>query len=394
MKLRAGGTSALRTFSRVEKSDSPTNSRSPVSISYRSTPAANTSLRRSIGFPITCSGDMYPNLPLRMPAWVFCEPVRRLRDPEVDQLHLAVEREEDVLGRDVAVDDVQVLPARVLLPVRVVEPLADLRRHVRRLGDRHRLLRLALPLDDRAQVPARHVLHRDVVRALVLPELVDVHHVRVAQLNADPRLVDEHRDELFILRHRGEDLLDRDELLEALDPERLGDEHLRHSTDVDALEEEVLAKGRRFLHRVEGPGPEGSGRERQAHRGRRPLYGGRKGASNAQAGVMLPFFPARQAGESSGTPARSADKKEPPSSSPKRGGRGCTQEKSGSDLLSHAVSRGVPSALEGLTSVFGMGTGVTPPTLPPETFEPSSWVSSTACIRRVDGLFCSSTVKL
>ena len=37
------------------------------------------------------------------------------------------------------------------------------------------------------------------------------------------------------------------------------------------------------------------------------------------------------------------------------------QKRSGSDLLSHAVSRGVPSALEGLTSVFGMGTGVTPP---------------------------------
>ena len=35
---------------------------------------------------------------------------------------------------------------------------------------------------------------------------------------------------------------------------------------------------------------------------------------------------------------------------------------SGNDLLSRAVSRGVPSALEGLTSVFEMGTGVTPPT--------------------------------
>ena len=34
----------------------------------------------------------------------------------------------------------------------------------------------------------------------------------------------------------------------------------------------------------------------------------------------------------------------------------------GSDLLSHAVYRGVPSALEGLTFVFEMGTGVTPPT--------------------------------
>jgi hypothetical protein len=31
----------------------------------------------------------------------------------------------------------------------------------------------------------------------------------------------------------------------------------------------------------------------------------------------------------------------------------------GSDLLSHAVSHAVPSAVSGLTSVFGMGTGVT-----------------------------------
>ena len=44
------------------------------------------------------------------------------------------------------------------------------------------------------------------------------------------------------------------------------------------------------------------------------------------------------------------------------------RKKSGSDLLSRAVSRGVPSALEGLTSVFGMGTGGTPPTLPPENW--------------------------
>ena len=39
----------------------------------------------------------------------------------------------------------------------------------------------------------------------------------------------------------------------------------------------------------------------------------------------------------------------------------------GSDLLSHPVARAVPSALEGLTSVFGMGTGVAPPLWPPGT---------------------------
>src|SRR5262249_56599875 len=39
----------------------------------------------------------------------------------------------------------------------------------------------------------------------------------------------------------------------------------------------------------------------------------------------------------------------------------------GGDLLSHAVTSAVPSALEGLTTVFGMGTGVAPPVWPPGT---------------------------
>ena len=42
-------------------------------------------------------------------------------------------------------------------------------------------------------------------------------------------------------------------------------------------------------------------------------------------------------------------------------------EKSGGVLLSQGVYPQVPSALAGLTAVFGMGTGVTPPPWPPET---------------------------
>ena len=37
------------------------------------------------------------------------------------------------------------------------------------------------------------------------------------------------------------------------------------------------------------------------------------------------------------------------------------KEKPGNDLLSQPLARLVPSALEGLTAVFGMGTGVAPP---------------------------------
>ena len=41
----------------------------------------------------------------------------------------------------------------------------------------------------------------------------------------------------------------------------------------------------------------------------------------------------------------------------------------GNDLLSHRAAPAVPSALEGLTAVFGMGTGVTPPLESPGSFE-------------------------
>ncbi len=40
--------------------------------------------------------------------------------------------------------------------------------------------------------------------------------------------------------------------------------------------------------------------------------------------------------------------------------RRASQESPGNVLLSHAVAHAVPSALKGLTTVFGMGTGVAP----------------------------------
>ena len=39
---------------------------------------------------------------------------------------------------------------------------------------------------------------------------------------------------------------------------------------------------------------------------------------------------------------------------------GFVMEKAGDGLLSHHLAMAVPSALQGLTAVFGMGTGVAP----------------------------------
>jgi hypothetical protein len=46
--------------------------------------------------------------------------------------------------------------------------------------------------------------------------------------------------------------------------------------------------------------------------------------------------------------------------------------KCGSVLLSHTVTHAVPSALEGLTTVFEMGTGVAPPLSPPQSLSSSA----------------------
>jgi hypothetical protein len=52
----------------------------------------------------------------------------------------------------------------------------------------------------------------------------------------------------------------------------------------------------------------------------------------------------------------------------------------GSDLLSQGLSPRVPSALEGLTVVFGMGTRVSPPLWPPDSI-PSKLVGSILSIK-------------
>ena len=131
---------------------------------------------------------------------------------------------------------------RVALAVRMVERLADLRGDQADLRQRHRLLPLAEALHELPQVAPGDVLHGDVEALLVLAELQHLDDVRVRELDRDARLVHEHADELGILAHGGKDLLDREQPLESLHAERLGDEHFRHATDGDPLEEEVLSE--------------------------------------------------------------------------------------------------------------------------------------------------------
>ena len=176
--------------------------------------------------------------------------VRGLRDAEVDDLDLALERHEDVLRRHVAVDEVELAAGLIALVVRVVEALTQLHDDEARLRDRHRLADLAAPIEHAAEIAAMNVLERDVVAAVDDAKIEDLRDVRVVQLDGELGLLDEHADELFVLRNVRKDPLDGNQPFEPLDSERLRAKHLGHAADVDPLEQIIFSDRSRLLHGV------------------------------------------------------------------------------------------------------------------------------------------------
>jgi hypothetical protein len=164
------------------------------------------------------------------------------RDAEIDDLHRALVRDEEVLRRDVAVDHVHRLAAIVAELVRRVEPLRGFRHDARDQRElvrrpRRRILR-ALAQEPRHRL-AEQILHRDVVRPVGFTEVEHVADVRVADPRRDARLVEEHLGELLLLREVRVNALERDELLE---PRRAGDAreiHRRHPARRE-LEHELI----------------------------------------------------------------------------------------------------------------------------------------------------------
>jgi hypothetical protein len=137
------------------------------------------------------------------------------------------------------VNDRDGLSVGVLPGVRVGEPLADAGEDVQEDRERGALADADTAVEERAQIPAVHVLEGDVVRVVDPAEIERPRDVGVLELRGDPGLVLEHLDELFVLRDLRKDSLERDDEV-SLGVPRLED--LRHSPRADALEELVAAK--------------------------------------------------------------------------------------------------------------------------------------------------------
>src|SRR5262249_40949702 len=92
----------------------------------------------------------------------------QLGQAEVGDRHAPLPVQEDVLRLDVAVDHA--------LVVRVLQGVADLRYDLQRLSRGQRPT-----LQEVTQVPAVHVLHREVVKAARVTEIVDGDDIRMVE---------------------------------------------------------------------------------------------------------------------------------------------------------------------------------------------------------------------
>ena len=160
-----------------------------------------------------------------------------LHEPEVSQIcvvdRLAVGSRplgQDVGGLDVAVDEAAL--------VRDAQPARDLRDDVGRPSQRQRAL---LP-DQRLQVGAGDVSHRDVEEAVLLARVVDRDDVRVVDRRRETRLAHEPLAKGVVLRELGAQHLERDLVPEA---HVVGPEDDAHAAapehSLDAIRGEVRA---------------------------------------------------------------------------------------------------------------------------------------------------------
>jgi hypothetical protein len=157
-----------------------------------------------------------------------------LGDAEVDQLHVPVAREQHVVRRDVAVDDLE-RPARgVLRGVRVVEAAGDLHPDAQRELEGNLVAGSHRALHQVAQIAPLDPLHRDEPGALGLAELEDAHDVGVEQPRGDPHLLQQQAEEARVFDQVGEDSLHHHRLAPAGHP---GEKHLAHAARSQATDQ-------------------------------------------------------------------------------------------------------------------------------------------------------------
>ncbi len=158
-------------------------------------------------------------------------------DPEVNDLDDALEGEDDVLGGDISVDQVEVMAVGITEAVGIFETFADLRSDLGDVFGGEPESVFATDLDHRTEVEAVDVLHGDEVVVVVLSEFKDLYDIGVVHDGSDTRFVLEHLEELLVTEEVREDPLDNKLLFEAAGAALLGEMDFGHPAGCELFQE-------------------------------------------------------------------------------------------------------------------------------------------------------------
>ncbi len=162
---------------------------------------------------------------------------RVLGDPEIDEFHPPLQREEDVLRANVPMDEAGGTPVEVASAMDVIERATD--RGPDLQDDRNGDLDLPPSAQPNHLVEPEplDILHHDVVASLFPTEIVDMDDVRVVQEGQDPDLPEEDLPESFVLRVFGTNDLEGHLAADSPLPHLFGEQHLSHHTGADPFQD-------------------------------------------------------------------------------------------------------------------------------------------------------------
>src|SRR5713101_7658241 len=188
---------------------------------------------------------------LRADVWKFSigratigRAVPGLGDAKVDQLDLSSEAHHHVRGRNVAVNQMVLAATLVFETVGVVQRMAQLRDDVAGQRDRQELAQLIGPGQHFPEILAANVFQSNKLPGGCLSKLIDTSDVGMGELKHVPPLGNEHRDQLRMLIHPGQESLDR--YHPAIAVRLHGTPYFGHSADADSIEQEVLSAADRL----------------------------------------------------------------------------------------------------------------------------------------------------
>ena len=165
--------------------------------------------------------------------------VRGLRDAEVEQARHAVRADVHVLWRHVAMDEAERLALLALRVVRGVQALERAGHDADHVARRDVLAALARFANEPRERLACDVLHDEEQLAVVGDDVERGDDVRVPDARREPRLLEEHRDELGVLGEVRMQALDRDRAREADGPEQAREMDCGHTAGGDLAVQRV-----------------------------------------------------------------------------------------------------------------------------------------------------------